>query len=282
MRALDIRVHWGDRLWCAETRPLADYSAGHQVVGARPELVVPPCVLDAPKRRLIAVSRGVARLLPPGGAARRLRLDVPETLLLGPLRVEVTLVALAPRRWSWPAPPVGMLASLVLHALAVALIAQWMPPLGDGIDEDAPADQRYLLQIRMSEDAEAEPEPQRHPATVDDQPGVGTRDGAPRRLGTAESSRSRVRYGVAGPADNPDPHIARQEALQSNWSWPRIGLTGESDGGARHAPIAPWGRHDALGNDEVSGKGALWGEHIGDARGASGLSGAGGIWLRHT
>ena len=61
MRALEIRVYWGDSLLRAETRPLADYSVGHSVVGERPELVVATVVW-------LGTRRGIeAKLVPAAG-----------------------------------------------------------------------------------------------------------------------------------------------------------------------------------------------------------------------
>ena len=83
------------------------------------------------------------------------------------------------------------------------------------------------------------------------------------------------RYGVEGPADNADPHIAREDHPRPQ-SFVSIFFFGPERwlGGDPDAPIAPWGRDDALGTDPESARGHLWGELIGRAFGSPG-AGAG-------
>ncbi|NUP07830.1 MAG: AgmX/PglI C-terminal domain-containing protein [Polyangiaceae bacterium] len=84
-------------------------------------------------------------------------------------------------------------------------------------------------------------------------------------------SKAEARYGVKGPADNPDPHIARQAALRDAAEFGMIGLLNSGAGGDPDAPTAPWGRDDSLGNDPLSARGNMWGDAIGDSFGAGGL-----------
>ena len=78
------------------------------------------------------------------------------------------------------------------------------------------------------------------------------------------------RYAVEGPKDNPDPHIASERG-----STPPTGFVAErarhSSGGDQKAPSAEWARDTALGLDEESARGAMWGDPIGPAPGADGL-----------
>ena len=90
-------------------------------------------------------------------------------------------------------------------------------------------------------------------------------------MGNPNTKATNKRYGVQGPQDNPDPHIARQAALREAAEFGMIGLLNTGAGGDPNAPTAPWGRDDSLGNDPLSARGNMWGDAIGDAFGAGGL-----------
>ncbi len=90
-------------------------------------------------------------------------------------------------------------------------------------------------------------------------------------MGNPNSRDTNKRYGVAGPKDNKDPHIARSAALREAAEFGMIGLLNTGAGGDPNAPTAPWGRDDSLGNDPISARGNMWGDSIGDAFGAGGL-----------
>ena len=102
--------------------------------------------------------------------------------------------------------------------------------------------------------------------------GTGTRaKGEEGSMGNPNTKATNKRYGVQGPQDNPDPHIARQAALQEAPEFGMIGLLNVGAGGDPNAPTAPWGRDDSLGNDPLSARGNMWGDAIGDSFGAGGL-----------
>ena len=50
-----------------------------------------------------------------------------------------------------------------------------------------------------------------------------------------------------------------------------IGLISTMGGGDPNAPTAPWGREESSGQDEMSARGNMWGDTIGDSFGAGGL-----------
>jgi tetratricopeptide (TPR) repeat protein len=110
--------------------------------------------------------------------------------------------------------------------------------------------------------------------------GTGTRaKGEEGSMGNPNSKVSGNRYGVQGPPDNADPHIARQQALRDSAEFGMIGLLNSGAGGDPNAPTspwgstaatasaapaasataAPWGRDDSLGNDPASARGNMWG-----------------------
>lgn len=115
-------------------------------------------------------------------------------------------------------------------------------------------------------------------------------DGAPLKLpGNMRCGRTEMgvqimastgRYAVQGPADNPDPHLARPvpgrgfpTAPGADW---RLGTPQVPIGSA--GPTAPFGRDSTLGTDTTHAMGRMWGDEPNDDFGESGLgrSGAAG------
>jgi Ca-activated chloride channel family protein len=114
--------------------------------------------------------------------------------------------------------------------------------------------------------------------------GTGTRaKGAEGSMGSP-SSASNKRYAVKGPADNQDPHIARQQAVRDSAEFGMIGLLNTGAGGGAaptaSAVAAPPAAQPAANEpkspastttDTLSQKGNTWGDQIGEAKGAGGL-----------
>lgn len=74
------------------------------------------------------------------------------------------------------------------------------------------------------------------------------------------------------PADKPqDPHLARQQALREATEFGSIGLLNTGASGDPNAPTAPWGKDTSLSPDQLSARGNMWGDEIGDAYGSGGL-----------
>lgn len=187
------------------------------------------------------------------------------------------------------APPVGAFSSFepaayvfiglsfLLHIGIVASMAFFMPKM-DGDDSEAiDRDQLLLMQKMLNAAAEREQEEKETEQVSDanaDQKegGTGTRaKGEEGSMGNPNTSATNKRYGVQGPADNPDPHLARQAALKEAQEFGMIGLINVGAGGDPNAPTAPWGREESSGNDPLSARGNMWGDAIGDAFGAGGL-----------
>jgi hypothetical protein len=167
--------------------------------------------------------------------------------------------------------------STAVHIGMLAAMAFFMPPLG-GTDEDGvSADQQYMIQQYLQAAAEKEMEEKETEQVSENnadnkEGGTGTRaKGEEGSMGNPNSKSSGNRYGVQGPADNPDPHIARQAALRDAAEFGMIGLLNSGAGGDPNAPTAPWGRDDSLGSDALSARGNMWGDQIGDSFGAGGL-----------
>lgn len=186
-------------------------------------------------------------------------------------------------------PPVGVFASFepaaymfiglsfLLHIGIVASMAFFMPSMGNDDAEAIDRDQLLLMQKMLNAAAEREQEEKQTEQQPDQnadnkEGGTGTRaKGEEGSMGNPNTKDTNKRYGVQGPQDNADPHIARQAALKEAQEFGMIGLINVGAGGDPNAPTAPWGRDDSLGNDPLSARGNMWGDAIGDAFGAGGL-----------
>lgn len=167
--------------------------------------------------------------------------------------------------------------SMLAHVGLIAAMAFFMPPLGMLDDEGLSRDQQYLIQQYLNAAAEREQEEKEteqvaETAADNKEGGTGTRaKGEEGSMGNPNTKDTGKRFGVQGPQDNADPHIARQAALREAAEFGMIGLLNTGAGGDPNAPTAPWGRDDSLGNDPMSARGNMWGDSIGDAFGAGGL-----------
>lgn len=186
------------------------------------------------------------------------------------------------------APPVGMFSSFepaatlfiglsfLLHMGIVASMAFFMPKMNGDDAEAIDRDQLLLMQKMLNAAAEREQEEEKTEDTSNqadnNEGGTGTRaKGEEGSMGNPNTTATNKRYGVQGPQDNPDPHLARQAALREAADFGMIGLINVGAGGDPNAPTAPWGREDSSGNDPLSARGNMWGDAIGDAFGAGGL-----------
>jgi hypothetical protein len=167
--------------------------------------------------------------------------------------------------------------SLLLHLGIVASLAFFMPHMNSDDSEAIDRDTLLMMQHLLNAEAEREQE-QRDTEQVTEnnadnkEGGTGTRaKGEEGSMGNPNTKETGHRFGVQGPQDNPDPHIARQAALREAAEFGMIGLLNTGGGGDPNAPTAPWGREDSLGNDPLSARGNMWGDSIGDSFGAGGL-----------
>lgn len=153
----------------------------------------------------------------------------------------------ASRDWS-TALYVGL--SMVVHTGLLAAMAFFMPPLGLTDDEGVNKDQLFLMQQYLNAAAEREMEQKETEQVAEDnadnkEGGTGTRaKGEEGSMGNPNSRDANKRYGVAGPKDNQDAHIARSAALREAAEFGMIGLLNTGAGGDPNAPTAPWGRDD--------------------------------------
>jgi len=165
----------------------------------------------------------------------------------------------------------------LVHGGLLAAMFFFMPPLDSTDKNEMSSDQSAMLKQMLQAYAEKEQEEQKTEETTETKPddkegGTGTRaKGEEGQMGNPVSHASNMRYGVKGPQNNPDPHLARQAALQDARDFGMVGLLNTGAGGDPNAPTAVFGRDDSLGTDPMSARGNMWGDSIGDAFGAGGL-----------
>ena len=167
--------------------------------------------------------------------------------------------------------------SAIAHLGLLGAMAIFMPDMGLTDESAINDDQRYSIKQALDALAEKEMEEKETEQIAENtadnkEGGTGTRaKGEEGSMGNPNTKLTGNRYGVQGPQDNPDPHIARQAALRDAQEFGMIGLLNSGAGGDPNAPTAPWGRDDSLGNDPLSARGNMWGDQIGDSFGAGGL-----------
>jgi hypothetical protein len=154
----------------------------------------------------------------------------------------------------------------------------FLVPSENGIeDESFNADQVYVIRqyLKAAAEREAEALPTEQAANVDadnHEGGTGIRAKNEEGLmGDPTRRNTNGRYGVAGPANNPDPHISHQAALEEARHFGLIGMLNAGLAGDPNALTAPWGREDTLGRDELSARGNMWGDEINGSYGLNGL-----------
>jgi FHA domain len=176
-----------------------------------------------------------------------------------------------------PAPFLFTGLSFLLHLGLIASFAFFLPSMNGENVEDMDQDQILMMRKMLNAQAERELEEKKTEQQPDSnadnkEGGTGTRaKGEEGSMGNPNTASTGKKYGVQGPQDNPDPHIARQAALREAAEFGLVGLLNTGAGGDPNAPTAPWGREDSLGNDPMSARGNMWGDAIGDSFGAGGL-----------
>lgn len=135
-----------------------------------------------------------------------------------------------------------------------------------------------LMQPELLEVEEIEPE------TNNGAEGGERHEGDEGEMGELNAPETNRRYGVEGPRDNQDEHLAQENAEEMVRNAGVLGtlrtLTGSWD-----TPTSPFGRETALGSDPMNALGALMGDTLGSNGGFGGLGfhgtgrGAGGTGL---
>jgi hypothetical protein len=166
--------------------------------------------------------------------------------------------------------------SFLMHAGLVTAFAFFMPTMQGDDGETLHRDRVLMIQKLLDASAERERE-ERDPQEVtetarDREGGTGAAaKGEAGSMGDPTTQQTGHRYGVRGPTDNPDPHVAKLAALQDASTFGIIGFLSTMAGGDPNAPTAPWGRQESLGRDAKSARGTMFGDTIDESLGAGGL-----------
>lgn len=305
LSALEITIAWGDNvLHVAHLTPPRSFYLGEEAS----DFLVPREALGAARVPVVIERGGAIYLAVPSGAEGRLvdaagatpLSEVASTpsveqagaheILLAPgqratlkfagLTIRVAAVQAgkaAPRGISGrEGRAVGAYfgVSFLIHAAFIAAMAHFVPPVGLLDDEGAKREQVYALQAYLAAAAEREEQREERAAPTHDSAGAPEQEPGQRaagdegKLGKVDSKATGGRYGVKGPRDNPDPHLARTREFAANF-----GMVGLLSGGAGDpdAPTAPFGRDTSLGRDDLSAQGNMWGASIHESGGAGGL-----------
>ena len=170
--------------------------------------------------------------------------------------------------------------SLAVHA-AFLLMFYFLPPRPASLSLDLlNADSRlvqYLMEPPETVEEETPEWLQEQQQEDDQEGGTGKRhkddEGA---MGEESHEKTTNRYGIEGPEDNTDPHMAREQARDdARQAASQMGALLQM-AGAWNSPTSPYGQESALGADPMSALGALMGDQIG------GNFGFGGLGLRGT
>jgi hypothetical protein len=163
--------------------------------------------------------------------------------------------------------------SLLIHGSFLVLM-YFMPPSSSSLSlELLTADNRYAKYLIEPPETREEEVPDflTQENKNEDEGGKGKRHkGEEGQMGKNDAKKTKNRYGIEGPADNPDPHMAREQAREQARTAGILGVLRASTG-AWNSPTSPFGRDTALGNDPMSALGALMGDQIGENFGFGGL-----------
>jgi TonB family protein len=163
-------------------------------------------------------------------------------------------------------------ASVVFH-VGLLLSFYLLPPRSPRLALDVlNADSRlvqYELEPPQTDDAKT-PQWLNDVAKADGGKSGKAHDGDEGTMGKDHEKKTDNRYAVKGPADNEDPHLSREQAIEMAMKAGIIGVM-RSSVGSWSSPTSPYGRETALGNDPASALGALLGDQIGLNAGFGGL-----------
>jgi TonB family protein len=167
--------------------------------------------------------------------------------------------------------PMIYVAGAALFASLVLTMFYFQPPRPRGLSSDLLATDSRLIQFLMEPEELEEPEPEW--LNGDDSQGGGTgkaHEGEQGQMGDEKAEKTKNKYGIQGPEDNPDPVMAREQAEENARSAGIIGTLASMQG-SFNAPTSPYGADFALGNDPTSALGAMTGNDIGQNFGFGGL-----------
>jgi TonB family protein len=167
--------------------------------------------------------------------------------------------------------PMIYVAGAALFASLVLTMFYFQPPRPRGLSSDLLSTDSRLIQFLMEPEELEEPEPEW--LNGEDSSGGGTgkaHEGEQGQMGDETAEKTRNKYGIEGPEDNPDPVMAREQAKEEARTAGIIGTLAAMQG-SFNSPTSPYGADFALGNDPASALGAMTGGDIGQNFGFGGL-----------
>jgi TonB family protein len=163
--------------------------------------------------------------------------------------------------------------SLIAHA-AFLFLVYFIPPEPKTLSIDLLAlENRFVKYIIQPPEIQQEeiPEWLKRSDEGEEMGGKGKRHkGEEGMMGDPKAKKTDSHYGIKGPKDNPDPHMARTRAREMAKTAGILGIIAVAPG-AVNAPTSPFGRDTALGNDPENALGALMGNQVGENFGYGGL-----------
>jgi len=166
-------------------------------------------------------------------------------------------------------------ASAVLHGLFLFLI-YFIPPSPEGLSLDQlEENNRFVKYMLTAAEVEQEEVPEwlKKEKKDEQQGGKGKRHkGEEGQMGKRDARKTDNHYGIKGPKDNPNPHMARSQAKEMAKNAGILSYLSSAN-----APTSPFGQDTALGVDPENALGALMGNQVGEnfGYGGLGLSGTG-------
>jgi hypothetical protein len=162
-----------------------------------------------------------------------------------------------------------MALSMLAHAALLGTLLMSTPPFDrDGASQRAEDGALVLSQYLMAtSENQLPPEPEEGEVDTG-HAGTNGKCLPGKQMGLPLAKRQ-GRYGVEGPRDNPDPHIAvlsGSSEVNDSHAIASLQLP------AANAPSMPWARDEALGTDVVSARGTMWADDVQDAWGLGGMA----------
>ena len=167
--------------------------------------------------------------------------------------------------------PMIYVAGAALFASLVLTMFYFQPPRPRGLSSDLLSTDSRLIQFLMEPEELEEPEPEWLNGADSSGGGTGkAHEGEQGQMGDETAEKTKNKYGIQGPADNPDPQMAREQAKEEARTAGIIGTLASMQG-SFNSPTSPYGADFALGNDPASALGAMTGNDIGQNFGFGGL-----------
>ncbi|MCU0664503.1 MAG: AgmX/PglI C-terminal domain-containing protein [Myxococcota bacterium] len=174
----------------------------------------------------------------------------------------------APMDFNWTS-QIYLGIAAALHIVFMFLI-YFIPPDPEGFSLDMFDENNRFIKYALTPpevQQEEVPEWLKKDKNDDQQGGKGKRHkGEEGQMGKRDAKKTDNHYGIKGPKDNPDPHMARDMAKEMAKSAGVLSYLS-----AANAPTSPFGRDTALGVDPENALGALMGNQVGENFGYGGL-----------